>query len=275
MPELPEVEQVARNLKNIIQPPAKIVGWVFARKDLRFPLQQNELHKLVGLQIHKIERRAKYILLSVGESHILIFHLGMTGQWRVASGDQRKHDHVSLKLNVLGQSIELIYEDPRRFGFIQIISVAQLGQRFKDLGVEPLDPQTNWDFITAQFKKFNSPIKSAIMDQKKIVGVGNIYASEALFRAGIYPMKSCAKISSKKYAKLWAEIRNVLSEAIEKGGSTISSFQNSYGEKGNFQNNFFVYDLAGQLCKICRKSKIKQTKILGRSTFWCPTCQKS
>ena len=113
------------------------------------------------------------------------------------------------------------------------------------------------------------------MDQKKIVGVGNIYASEALFRAGIYPMKSCAKISSKKYAKLWAEIRNVLSEAIEKGGSTISSFQNSYGEKGNFQNNFFVYDLAGQLCKICRKSKIKQTKIIGRSTFWCPTCQKS
>lgn len=274
MPELPEVENVTRNLNQIINPPMKITGWIFKRKDLRFPLPQKDLKKIIGLSILKIERRAKYILLTLEKDHILIFHLGMTGHWRPKSisSEVRKHDHVILQLD---GGVELIYEDPRRFGFILISHREKLSTRFSSLGVEPLDTSTDWNALTNQFRMLNAPIKSALMDQKKIVGVGNIYASEVLFRAGINPLKKCSQISRSTYKHLWSEVKKVLQDAIAKGGSSISSFENSYGEKGAFQNDFFVYGRDGKSCRKCRKGIIKQKKIAGRSTYWCPTCQKS
>lgn len=274
MPELPEVENVTRNLRKIIQPPAKILGWEFRRKDLRFPLDQKNLKNTVGLKIKSIQRRAKYILLKLENQSVLIFHLGMTGHWRVRALREplRKHDHVILKFS---NAVELVYEDPRRFGFIEICLEENLPERFQNLGVEPLDVNIDWQQLTNQFRKLQAPIKSALMDQKKIVGVGNIYASEALFRAGINPLKKCSEISPKTYACLWEEVKKVLKLAIKKGGSTISSFQNSYGEKGKFQNNFFVYGREGKHCRCCDSATIKQVQIAGRSTFWCPSCQRS
>lgn len=271
MPELPEVEIVCRNLTQIIKPPQSIKSWKFFRADLRFKIPKSKLEKLVGQKLLGIERRAKYILLNFPE-HTLISHLGMTGSWREEKQgwQKRKHDHLAFEIS--GDRF-LVFEDPRRFGFIEVVKTSLLKNRFEGLGDEPLNKSTDFDQLTLKFKKLEAPIKTALMNQKLLVGVGNIYASEVLFRTNINPLKKCSKVTSAEYSKIWSEVKIVLSDAIKKGGSTIENYRNSFGEKGQFQDSFFVYGRFKEACFKCHTS-IKSVVQAGRTTFWCPSCQK-
>lgn len=271
MPELPEVETVARNLTDILKPPFQILEWRFFRKDLRFPIPQKKLKQLENSEIQKIGRRAKYLLLET-ESEVVISHLGMTGSWRVEKQgwEKRKHDHLAFRFN---KDQFLVYEDARRFGFVEVCKKSDMAKRFHGVGVEPLDSDFNESQVTAQFKKLNAPIKNALMNQKLVVGIGNIYASEILFKAKVSPLKKCSKITHESYQKIWFFSREILNEAIAHGGSTVENYKNSFGESGDFQNRHQVYGHAGQKCPICA-TLIKSKIIAGRNTFWCCTCQR-
>lgn len=271
MPELPEVETVARNLTIILKPPFQILEWNFFRQDLRFPIPQKKLQALVNMKIVKVSRRAKYLLFEA-ENDILISHLGMTGSWRVEKKGwgRKKHDHLAFRFN---KDQFLVYEDTRRFGFIEVCSKKDFSKRFQHVGVEPLDPHFNLQKVTEQFKKLNAPIKNALMNQKLVVGIGNIYASEILFKARVSPLKKCSKVTADEYQKIWNYSRATLKEAIAHGGSTIENYKNSFGEAGAFQNQHRVYGRQGEKCPNCG-AKIKSKFLAGRNTFWCSACQK-
>ncbi len=273
MPELPEVETVCRNLKEIMPAKSKILSWQFWRKDLRFPLPIKQLETLKSEKFQKIHRRAKYIVFEFEDS-LMISHLGMTGQWSAYSGEfkkyvMKKHDHVGFEFS---KNKWLIYNDPRRFGFIHFVKQSEKLKYFANTGVEPLGLNTDLNILNPTLKKLKTNIKSALMNQKYVVGVGNIYASEALFRSKINPLKMCSKVTNSQYEKLWIEVRAVLTEAINSGGSTILNYKNSKNEAGGFQNKLFVYGLDGQRCKIC-SGKILNIKISGRATYYCKKCQ--
>lgn len=271
MPELPEVEIVCRNLANMLKPGSIITEWKFFRSDLRFKIPKSDLLKLQSLPLVKISRRAKYILFYF-DDYIMISHLGMTGSWRPekANWGRRKHDHLAF---AIGKEAFFVFEDPRRFGFIEVIKREKLTERFSLLGAEPLDSETDFEKLGEKFRRLNAPIKTALMNQKLLVGVGNIYASEVLFRTGILPQKKCLKLSQKNFAAIFKEIGVVLKAAIDAGGSSISSYRNSYGEKGSFQTLLFVYGRKNEPCFKC-KTPIRSGVQAGRSTFWCPSCQK-
>ncbi len=271
MPELPEVEIVCRNLAKMLAPGSKIIEWKFFRGDLRFKIPKTRLLKLLGHPLIKISRRAKYILFDFGDE-LLISHLGMTGSWRLekTGWERRKHDHLAFAVD---KENFFVFEDPRRFSFIEVIRREKRVERFSLLGVEPLDISTDFDLLGESFKRLSSPIKTALMNQKLLVGVGNIYASEVLFRAGIHPQKKCSKLSQKNFSAVFKEIEVVLTAAISAGGSSISSYRNSYGEKGNYQTSLFVYGRKNEPCLKC-ETPIKSAVQAGRSTFWCPKCQK-
>lgn len=271
MPELPEVEIVCRNLTQIIKPPETIKSWKFFREDLRFKIPKASLNKLVGQKLIKVERRAKYILLNFND-HTVISHLGMTGSWREEkqAWTRRKHDHLAFEIS---KNRFLVFEDPRRFGFIEVVKTSQLGERFEDLGPEPLNESTDFSALTLKFKKLQAPIKTALMNQKLLVGVGNIYASEVLFRTKVNPLKKCSKLKTEDYSRIWGEVKIVLGEAIKKGGSTIDNYRNGFGEEGQFQDSFFVYGRLKEACIKCH-TPIKSVVQAGRTTFWCPSCQK-
>lgn len=272
MPELPEVEITMRNLNKIIKPAVKVQEFIFFRKDLRHTIPIKKIQSLQGQMLLKIYRRAKFIVFEFEFGNI-VSHLGMTGSWRIEKKvwSRRSHDHIVIKIS---DKKQLVYNDPRRFGEFNFFSTAQqLNTRFLNLGPEPLAAEVDWASIKKQFKKLNSPIKSVLMNQKHLVGVGNIYASEVLFRCGIKPHKKANRLTSVEYHLLWQEVRLILQEAIQAGGSSIQDFRNGYDVKGNFQNHFLVYGRADELCKKC-DFKIKSLFISGRSTFWCSECQK-
>jgi formamidopyrimidine-DNA glycosylase len=270
MPELPEVEIVARNLTQILKPPFQIQEWNFFRKNLRFPIPQKKLKQLIGQSITGVRRRAKYLLFEF-ENDFLIAHLGMTGAWRVESRNwsKHKHDHLAFRFN---ENQFLVYEDPRRFGFVEVCAKKDFSKRFQDVGAEPLDPDFNEEAVTGTFRKLAAPIKNALMNQKLVVGIGNIYASEILFKAKVSPLKKSSKVSKESYQKIWKYTRETLQEAIDKGGSTIENYRNSFGESGEFQNSHQVYGREGEKCLVCG-GKIKAKNLAGRNTFWCGTCQ--
>lgn len=271
MPELPEVEIVTRNLNQIVKPFEKMLAIKFYRKNLRNIIPKKAIQKLVGSPIKRIYRRAKFIIFEFTEGSI-ISHLGMTGYWRLEKLDmiKKKHDHISIRLE---EDRFLVYNDARRFGEFDYFSFEKVSSRFKNFGPEPLADETDWKKLTADFKNSKSLIKVALMNQKNIVGVGNIYASEALFQAKIKPNRNANRITLLEYAKLWLEVRKVLKKAILAGGSSIQNYQNSYGEKGSFQSQFSVYGRAKQKCLLCG-TEIKSAIFGGRSTFWCSSCQK-
>jgi formamidopyrimidine-DNA glycosylase len=271
MPELPEVEVVCRNLSEMIPKGNKIVEWTFFRPDLRFKIPQKKLRKLCLQPIIGISRRAKYILFEFSDVYI-ISHLGMTGAWRREKGFwlKNKHDHLCLKLE---NNQIFVYSDPRRFGFLEVVPKSKFSKRFEDLGVEPLNIETDFLELTKKFKQLKAPIKTALMNQKLVVGVGNIYASEILFASKVSPLKRASDLTNKHYDLIWEQTKKILNAAIKKGGSTIDNYQNSYGERGDFQNEFYVYGREYELCRICH-NPIKQKSMAGRSTFWCPCCQK-
>lgn len=271
MPELPEVEITTRNLNKIIDPPTKIREWLFFRNDLRNKIPVKKIKAISDKTLNRIYRRAKFIIFEF-KTYSIVSHLGMTGNWRVEKPDweRKAHDHIALALNA---KTTLVYNDPRRFGEFDLYQNSEVEKRFHNFGPEPLVDEIDWKQITKKFKTLNTSVKVALMNQKHLVGVGNIYASEALFRSKIKPQRLAKKVTEAEYEKLWVEVIKVLKESIQAGGSSISDFKNGYGEKGDFQNRFLVYDRKGNPCVVCQEP-IQSLVLGGRSTFWCKNCQK-
>lgn len=278
MPELPEVEVVKRGLEKaafgeVKTTSPKICAWVFHRKDLRDPIPLKKLEALKGARIQRITRRAKYLLLETDRG-IVVSHLGMTGSWKIYPSKKQvkleKHSHVELHL----ENCVLVFSDPRRFGVLDFVETKNLEQsvRFSHLGPEPLEDVFSADYLLGKVRGKEALIKVLLMDQKIVVGVGNIYASEALFQAQISPLMKGRNLSKQQANIIVTAIKNVLAEAIRQGGSSINDYIQVDGEKGSFQQQHFVYDRKGQKCRQCG-NKIKSSVMGGRSTFWCPTCQ--
>lgn len=281
MPELPEVETVRRGLA-----PAMVGRHIksvrVARSDLRRPVPIGLAERLTGAMVLAVERRAKYLVwpLSTGDS--LIAHLGMTGRFTVGGGplgdyvnDTRLnpiHDHLRIETDD-GRTI--IYNDPRRFGFVDLWETEQLGSypAFAGLGPEPLSPGFNPKFLKAAFVNRRSAVKAALLDQGVVAGLGNIYVAEALFRAGVSPIRPAASMRLPAIRRLVFSVDEVISEAIEAGGSSISDFAASDGVRGRFQMAFRVYGREGESCSVCRRSIVRIVQA-GRSTFYCSHCQR-
>jgi formamidopyrimidine-DNA glycosylase len=292
MPELPEVETVRRGLA-----PA-MVGKRFLsvetrRGDLRVPFPERFAERLTGRRIEALTRRAKYLLAALDDGETLIMHLGMSGSFRVERGGETvvpplhrqrpkiaAHDHVVFTLE---GGARVVYNDPRRFGAMVIAPTRGLVERplFRDLGVEPLSKAFDAARLAALLAGARTPLKSALLDQKRIAGLGNIYVCEALHRARLSPLREAgslvdAKGAPKRSAKALAPaIRDVLEEAIEAGGSTLRDHRRTDGELGRFQHAFAVYDREGEPCPRPRcRGTIARIVQNGRSTFSCPACQK-
>ena len=272
MPQLPEVETTRRGIApHLIGVPIREV--TIRNYKLRYPVSKT-LDQISGDRVVEIHRRAKYLILHLENSGSLIIHLGMSGSLRLSDPaiDLKKHDHVILDLT---NGKQLRFHDPRRFGIYLHLPKEDPFKHslLSKLGPEPLSD----DFTTASLKQAcagrKAPIKQVIMDNKVVVGVGNIYASESLFRASIRPTTAAARLSGPKLARLVETIRQVLSESIEQGGTTLRDFVNSDGQPGYFAQRLFVYGREGKPCRNCA-TPIRQ-KVMGqRSTYWCPKCQK-
>jgi len=272
MPELPEVETTRRGVEPHVT--GKTIREVIVRhRGLRLPVSET-LDQIAGDRITGVRRRAKYLIFDLKQGGSLLVHLGMSGSLRLAdpAAEFKKHDHIALTLSTGKQ---LRFHDPRRFGiFLHLpqgdpLDHSLLGK----LGPEPLDGEFTVGTLAKAFASRSIPIKVAIMDPKVVVGVGNIYASEALFRAGILPAAEAAKVSRPRLAKLVAAIKQVLNESIEQGGTTLRDFLNSDGEPGYFSQRLMVYERKGEPCRTCGTA-IKHAVMGQRSTYWCPKCQK-
>lgn len=275
MPELPEVETIRRGLERVL------VGQTIRKikiRETRFrqPVNAAKLRKLVsGQQVEALHRRSKYLLCELRNRAHLVIHLGMSGRLLYCEKvvPRQKHDHIQFVFN---NGYELRFCDPRRFGMVDAVPPGGLTDyfHFQNLGPEPLSPQFTAAYIAGRAKKLSRPIKNFLMDGAVVVGVGNIYASESLFRAGIRPQKPSGKLSSSEWEKLVRAVRATLKRAIKKGGTTFNDFHNSDGEMGYFQQELMVYDRAGEPCRVCRH-KIHRMVQAGRSSFYCPRCQKN
>ncbi|HXG79154.1 MAG TPA: bifunctional DNA-formamidopyrimidine glycosylase/DNA-(apurinic or apyrimidinic site) lyase [Methyloceanibacter sp.] len=282
MPELPEVETVRRGLEPIL------VGNAFARveqrrKDLRFPLPERFGERLSGRKVKALDRRAKYLLARLDDGEVLIMHLGMTGRFSVngtTTTPPPKHEHVVFHL---GDGTRIRYSDARRFGYMDLIPAKNLDSHalFKGLGIEPLSGALTPAWLASRLKGKKTPIKPALVDQRLIAGLGNIYACEALFHAGISPLKPAGSLATKsgeptaKTEALVAAIKAVLEDAIKAGGSSLRDYRRADGELGEFQHRFRVYGREGKPCsrKGCGGT-VRRIVQGGRSTFYCPTCQR-
>jgi len=271
MPELPEVETTRRGIrKHVEQQTIKEV--IIRQAKLRWPIPPKLKTILPNQIIHTVSRRAKYLILSSDVGHVIL-HLGMSGSLRVldASIPAEKHDHIDFVFNN-GKCLRL--RDPRRFGAVLFTANdPALHKLLKFLGPEPLSKMFTADCLFDRSRKRKLTIKSFIMDSKIVVGVGNIYASEALYRAGIHPKRAAGKVTKEKYKLLTAAIKIVLTEAIKAGGTSLRDFTQSDGKPGYFKQALNVYGRKGELCKQCKKP-ITQAVIAQRSTFYCTHCQK-
>jgi formamidopyrimidine-DNA glycosylase len=272
MPELPEVETVKNGLeKQILN---KYIAEIFlGQKKLRvdFPVDINTIKKS---KIIRLWRRSKYLIIDLSCKKSLIIHLGMSGKILYKenfSKEFQKHDHFSL---VFSDNSQIIFNDPRRFGLVDLTKTAILNNHklIKNLGPEPLSNELTSDYLKKTFYKKQKPIKLAIMDANNLVGVGNIYASEALFLAKISPKTRAGDISQKRLELLSNSIKSVLISAIESGGSTLRDYVRSDGDIGYFQHSFKVYGRENAPCFVCN-SLIKRITQQGRSTYYCSNCQ--
>lgn len=295
MPELPEIETICNGLQSISN--CKINEVFCSSKKLRIN-SQIDLQHLKGKIITKISRRARYLVIEIGdaeeifnssklkktkeiqENFILLIHLGMSGRLTLSSEFyHEKHDHFACRIsensNKKSSDLWLIFNDPRRFGFVDLV---QKNQFFKHksiskLGIEPLSNQFSAEFLQEKLKKKSTNIKTAMMDNEVVVGVGNIYINESLFLAGISPIRAASSLKMNELKKLVFAIKKTLESAIAMGGSSISDYRNAKGDFGNFQTILKVYGKEGCSCLICQKpiSRITQN---GRSTFFCKFCQR-
>lgn len=279
MPELPEVETVRRGLESRLID-ATIQDVVVRDRRLRWPIAADFEAQLRGKRIVAIERRSKYLLFRMAgeEKSSLLAHLGMTGSLVVHRVDSplahKPHDHVDVVLSGRRQSLVLRYNDPRRFGSMHFFQGLDTEQPLlAHLGPEPLTDALTGAYLYEQTKRRTGPIKQALMDNTLLVGVGNIYANESLFRAGIHPNRAANKVSLARYERLVREVKSVLAEAIIAGGSTLRDFVNAAGEPGYFQLDYFVYGRDGQPCKACG-TPLKLMRHGGRATVFCSRCQR-
>lgn len=284
MPELPEVETVMQGLSPFLLK-QKINDVDVRSPTLRIPIPKARLKAILHSKIISIVRRAKYILVSFECGQTMIVHLGMTGSFTVFPPSRHKdisldrHDHVVFTTD---GDVKIIYRDPRRFGMVDVIKTSDIPtyKFLRELGPEPLDSGFTADVLFEKLKTRNIAIKPAIMDQKVVVGVGNIYASEALFLSRIHPTTPASDIDIKTLGVLVENIKSILQRAIQSGGSTLRDYRRVGGEAGDFQFHFSVYDKEGEACPDCTCSLKKTGGIqrivqAGRSTFFCPHKQKS
>lgn len=271
MPELPEVETTRRGIEPLVR--NKVVDQVLIHNgSLRWPVPQELTSLLPGQKFGAVSRRSKYLLFSVGQG-TMIAHLGMTGNLRLdsSSTERRKHDHVEI---VFTDGSVLRYNDSRRFGSILWTTDEPSEHiRLATLGPEPFDSGFNATYLYKRSRDRRIAVKPFLMDAHVVVGVGNIYASEALFRAGIDPVRPAGKVSKSAYERLIEMVTIILNEAIAAGGTTIRDFSNSEGKPGYFKQELRVYGRAGQVCTSC-DTLIMQIRLAQRSTFYCPSCQK-
>ena len=283
MPELPEVETVRRGLKPHLVG-ARLMKVIQNRADLRFPLPDDFVHRLTGARIEALERRAKYLLARLDTGETLIAHLGMTGRFTIGErqpgvfhydvGNDPKHTHIVFETDKGGR---IAFNDARRFGYMDLIPTTALAQSrwFAGLGPEPLGPDFNPAALGKALAGRKQNIKVTLLDQKIVAGLGNIYVSEALFRAHIHPERAAGSLKAGELRKLVEAVRLVLEDAIAAGGSTLRDFRAADGELGYFQHRFCVYDREGEPCPSAKCSGvIKRIVQAGRSTFFCPKCQR-
>jgi formamidopyrimidine-DNA glycosylase len=293
MPELPEVETVRRGLQPAMEG-AKIVKLEARRKDLRFPFQKDFVRRLEGQTVTGLGRRAKYLMADLGSGDVLLMHLGMSGSFRVIKDDdakspgqfhhprsgERAHDHVVFHMS---SGSEIVFNDPRRFGYMKVIARKALDEEplLKGLGPEPLGNEFDAAMLATSCANKKTSLKAALLDQRVVAGLGNIYVCEALFRAHLSPRRLAATLATKKgeptdhARRLVDAIHAVLNQAIKAGGSSLRDHRQTTGELGYFQHSFQVYDREGEKCqtKGCA-GIVRRFNQNGRSTFWCPTCQK-
>jgi formamidopyrimidine-DNA glycosylase len=239
---------------------------------LRWPVPQDLAERVAGRRIDRIDRRSKYLLFRL-EGDTLLVHLGMTGSLRAFSQppERRAHDHVDIRLD---DGMTLRYHDPRRFGaMLWLPESGAAHPLLASLGPEPFDAGFDAGYLWQATRRRSAAIKLALMDNHLVVGVGNIYANEALFRAGIRPSTPANRISRERYARLVDEVRATLTDAIAKGGSTLRDYVDSRGEPGYFQLEHFVYGREGEPCRVCATA-IRLRRQGGRATTWCPRCQR-
>lgn len=283
MPELPEVETVRRGLAPVME------GVVIAqadvnRPDLRWPFPDGMAERLTGKRVERLRRRSKYVLADLSSGETLLIHLGMSGRMLI-SGDPlgqfahdhpaaEKHDHVVFHME---NGARITFNDPRRFGAMDLLDTANADAHklLAVLGPEPLSNDFHEAILVQAFKGRNTPVKSALLDQRIVAGLGNIYVCETLFRAGISPARKAGRIAAPRVAAMVPIIRDVLSEAIKAGGSSLKDFRQADGELGYFQHSFDVYGREGEPCKAdgCTAT-ITRIVQSGRSSFYCPQCQR-
>ena len=277
MPELPEVEVTCRGLEGALRG-ARIDAVRVSDKPLRWPLAPEALTQLPGQRVQSVHRRGKYLLIQL-DTGTLIVHLGMSGSLRVwdVAAPRTPWDHFFMTAHTGARRFELRLCDPRRFGAVvwhsQTAGPLMAHPLLAHLGWEPFDPALDAATFQRLLRTRRSAIKLALMDGKLVVGVGNIYASEALFRAGIRPTTSAARLSLARAGRLLDAVRATLQDAIDRGGSTLRNFVGSDGMAGHFQHTVYVYDRAGAPCRICG-TPIRHTVQGQRSTYDCPHCQR-
>jgi formamidopyrimidine-DNA glycosylase len=293
MPELPEVETVRRGLQPVMEG-FRIVKMEVRRKDLRFPFQRDFVARLTGQTVTGLGRRAKYLMADLGSGDVLVMHLGMSGSFRVIKDDgqntpgqfhhprdaHRAHDHVVFQMS---SGASVVFNDPRRFGYMKIVARKALDEEplLRGLGPEPLGNEFDAAMLARACADKKTSLKAALLDQRVVAGLGNIYVCEALYRAHLSPRRLAATLATKKgeatdHAKrLVSAIHAVLNQAIKAGGSSLRDHRQTSGELGYFQHSFQVYDREGEKCQTAGCTGIvKRFTQNGRSTFWCPKCQK-
>lgn len=270
MPELPEVQVVCNLLHSKIS--NKIINQIVVNcRKLRLPVTQDIESILKNKTVNDIKRRGKYMIWHLNSDMCVVIHLGMTGKLTYVDKHNKcsKHDHVVF---IFKDHSAVVFNDARKFGSVIALSKDEVKYFFCKLGIEPLVDEFDGDYLHKMLKNKKTFIKLLLMNNKFIVGIGNIYASESLFRAGISPLKSVKDLSYKECEKLAVEIKNTLNDAIIAGGSTIKNYSHPSGSKGEFQKSFYVYGRSNKQCKICNNS-ITLIKQSGRSTYFCKICQ--
>jgi formamidopyrimidine-DNA glycosylase len=283
MPELPEVETVRRGLQPVMEG-AVIARAEVNRPDLRWPLPERMAHRLTGKRVTALRRRSKYILADLDSGESLLVHLGMSGRMLI-SGAQlgtfyhdhpapQKHDHVVLHMD---NGARITFNDARRFGAMDLMQTlgAENHALLAGLGPEPFGNDFNEPYLADRLRGRKTPIKSALLDQRIVAGLGNIYVAETLYRARISPLRLAGDLTKDQAHALVSTIREVLAEAIEAGGSSLRDFRQANGELGYFSKHFQVYDREGSPCETpgCTGT-VTRTVQSGRSSFWCPACQR-
>ncbi|MBT2135689.1 bifunctional DNA-formamidopyrimidine glycosylase/DNA-(apurinic or apyrimidinic site) lyase [Croceibacterium sp. LX-88] len=271
MPELPEVETTVRGLARFLDG-ARIERVALYRPDMRFPFPEGLVQSLAGARVTGMGRRAKYGLIHTDRGTTLVFHLGMSGRWRIDPEELGKHDH--LVLETIGHRFAL--NDARRFGFVDLVETEALDRwpAFAAMGPEPLGPGLTVDHLKGALRDRKQAVKLLLLDQRIVAGLGNIYVCEALFRARIDPRKAGGKVTRAALERLVPAIRAVLEQSIEDGGSSLRDYARPDGELGYFASRFAVYGREGEPCQHEDGGAIQRITQGGRSTWFCPTCQK-